>query len=69
MAHLCPARRCSVECPDQKLMCPDHWRLVPRPLQVAVYTAYDHGRGMGSYALLAAQTDAITAANARLTRR
>jgi hypothetical protein len=50
-------------------MCPDHWRLVPRPLQVAVYTAYDHGRGMGSYALLAAQTDAITAANARLTRR
>jgi hypothetical protein len=63
MTHLCPARRCPREVPDHLLMCGIHWRQVPAPLQRAVNAAYDHGRGLGTLALAAAQTDAITAVN------
>jgi len=47
------------------LMCGIHWRLVPRPLQRAVNSAY-YGPGLGSAALLAAQRAAIDAVNRRL---
>lgn len=66
--HLCPARRCPREVPDHLLMCGIHWRLVPRALQRAVMLAYDHGRGLGTLALLAAQTDAIAAVNGPTAR-
>jgi len=64
MPHACPARRCPrVNLPDHLLMCGPHWRRVPPPLQRAVTLAYDRGRGLGTLALLAAQTDAIMAVN------
>lgn len=63
MTHLCPARRCPREVPDHLLMCGPHWRLVPAPLGRAVYAAYDHGGGLGSAELTAAQDAAIRAAN------
>ena len=66
--HLCPAKRCPREVPDHLLMCGIHWRIVPRPLQRAVTDAYDHGRGRGTLALLAAQTDAIAAVNGATAR-
>jgi hypothetical protein len=65
VTHLCPRRRCPREVPDHLLMCGIHWREVPRDLQRAVTTAYDGGRGLGTLALLAAQTDAIAAVNDR----
>lgn len=69
MTHLCPARRCPRTVPDHLLMCGIHWRLVPPLFQHAVWTAYDHGRGLGTDQLLIAQADAIAACNARLGYR
>lgn len=63
MTHLCPARKCPREVPDHLLMCGIHWRMVPAPLGRAVYAAYDHGAGLGSAELTAAQDAAIRAAN------
>jgi hypothetical protein len=63
MTHICPARRCGVELPDHLLMCRGHWALVPKPLQGAVYAAYNHGAGRGSLALAKAQLAAIRCAN------
>lgn len=67
-SHGCPAGHCILIVDDRFLMCGDHWAMVPRPLQQAVYRAYDHGRGLGTGELLAAQTAAIDAVNARLTQ-
>jgi hypothetical protein len=47
-------------------MCGIHWRLVPGVLQRAVNAAYDHGQGLGTAALRAAQITAIKAVNRRL---
>jgi hypothetical protein len=66
MTHPCPTRRCPREVPDHLLMCGIHWRLVPRPLQRAVYAAYQDGRGVGTAPLLQAQKAAIQAVNDRL---
>ena len=68
MTHLCPRRGCKREVPDHLLMCGVDWRLVPRDLQRAVTAAYDHGRGLGTLALLQAQTDAIRAVNGATPR-
>jgi hypothetical protein len=67
-SHGCPAGHCILVVDDRFLMCGDHWAMVPRPLQQAVYRAYDHGRGLGTAELLAAQTAAVNAVNARLTQ-
>jgi hypothetical protein len=64
--HPCPARRCPRDVPDHLLMCGIHWRLVPGVNQRAVNAAYDHGRGLGTAALRAAQIAAINAVNRRL---
>ena len=63
MTHLCPARTCPRLVPDHLLMCGIHWRLVPAPTKRAVNTAYDHGEGLGTPALTAAQDAAIRAVN------
>lgn len=42
--HACHARRCEVDVPPSRLMCPRHWRMVPRALQVAVWAAYRDGQ-------------------------
>lgn len=46
--HTCPGPRCSVQVPPAKLMCPEHWVQVPKPLQQEVYSAWDRGRGRGT---------------------
>jgi hypothetical protein len=66
--HQCPARRCPRTVPDHLLMCPLHWRLVPKPVQRAVNAAYDHRRGLGTPALRAAQLAAIRAVDIRLNQ-
>lgn len=43
--HKCPAPDCTVQVGRIQLMCPGHWKMVPKPLQRELYAAYDHGRG------------------------
>ena len=38
--HQCPAASCSIEVSSQMFMCARHWRMVPKPLQTAVYESY-----------------------------
>jgi hypothetical protein len=44
-------------------MCPGDWRRVPKPVQRAVWSTWDSGRGAGSCAHRAAMNAAIGAAN------
>ena len=37
----CQVRRCDVRISLDKLMCAPHWHLVPKPLQRAVYDAWE----------------------------
>ena len=64
--HRCPAWHCPRDVPDELLMCRLHWRLVPAPLQRAVNAAYARGAGLGTTALLAAQTAAVRAVNRQI---
>lgn len=67
--HQCPIGGCTELLPPGKLMDLPHWRMVPPDQQSAVYAAYDHGAGVGSLALLNAQTAAIDAVEAKLAER
>lgn len=40
MTHRCPIAGCTSTVADKVFMCARHWRLVPRPLQQAVYQSY-----------------------------
>jgi hypothetical protein len=40
MTHACPVRDCAAKVRLEVFMCARHWRLVPRPLQAAVYESY-----------------------------
>jgi hypothetical protein len=42
--HLCHAKGCKTPVPPRLLMCGKHWRLVPRPLQQAVWRHYRPGQ-------------------------
>jgi hypothetical protein len=42
--HLCHAEGCGARVPPRVLMCLPHWRLVPAPLQRAVWDAYRPGQ-------------------------
>lgn len=44
MAHTCHAIGCDVPVPRKMLMCRQHWRLVPRAAQQAVWAAYELGQ-------------------------
>jgi hypothetical protein len=66
--HRCPAKRCPRQVPDHLLMCGLHWRLVPGPIQRSVNRAYDHGAGIYSTELMAAQAAAIRVVNQILER-
>lgn len=60
--HRCPVQGCRVtDLPARLLLCTPHWHQVPPALQAAVWDAYDHGRGVGTLALLHAQAAAIAA--------
>lgn len=38
--HGCPAIGCTKRVPNHLLLCLQHWRRVPRPLQAAIYAAH-----------------------------
>ncbi|UPJ69631.1 hypothetical protein IVB23_36045 [Bradyrhizobium sp. 191] len=40
MSHECPIENCKTTVPQGIYMCPRHWRLVPKPLQSAVYASF-----------------------------
>jgi hypothetical protein len=61
--HTCPVRRCTRLIPVAELMCPEHWQLVPRAIQAAVWRYWDNGRGAGTPAHGAAADAAISAVN------
>ncbi len=42
--HLCHAEGCPIGVPPARLMCLTHWRMVPRPLQRAVWHTYVPGQ-------------------------
>lgn len=63
MSHPCPRNGCRRTVGDRLLMCGTCWRVVPVPLQRAVYGAYRRGAGLGSDELFAAQEAAIAAVN------
>lgn len=42
--HLCHAKGCTVPVAPHFLMCPSHWRRVPRDLQARVYATYRPGQ-------------------------
>jgi hypothetical protein len=42
--HLCHARDCDKAVVPERLMCGRHWKLVPAPLQRAVWGAYRPGQ-------------------------
>ena len=42
MTHCCPTDGCTITVPDDTFMCARHWRMVPKPLQTAIYE--DYGR-------------------------
>lgn len=62
MTHPCPVTPCPTRVAYNKVMCPRHWKLVPPAIQNAVYRAWNHGQGAGSYAHTAAIMRAIEAA-------
>ena len=44
VVHRCHARRCKTTVAPARLMCPTHWRMVPREMQQAVWAAYVPGQ-------------------------
>jgi hypothetical protein len=52
--HECPAPVCKERVPEHQLACRRHWRLIPRPMQRAVWAAWDGGRGRSTHAHRAA---------------
>ena len=64
--HPCPVGRCERLVPPDKLMCPGHWWMVPKPVRDAVWAAWQGGGGAGTLAHCAAIEAAIRSANRRL---
>jgi hypothetical protein len=43
--HRCAIEECPIEISRSQLMCPGHWRLVPRPIQQEIYSVFRKRRG------------------------
>jgi len=43
-AHVCHARGCEKVVPPKMFMCLRHWRMVPKPLQDAIWAEYVPGQ-------------------------
>ena len=69
MAHDCPATSCPVSVTTSKLMCPQHWRMVPADLQQNLYAAWRGGRGFGTAEHYDAMVAAIRSVNNQLAGR
>lgn len=65
-SHECPVGTCQQRVSPAMLMCRSHWRMVSKPLQNAVYAAWDNGQGAGTLAHRAAILAAIRAVDAKL---
>lgn len=65
-SHECPVTGCKWRVAMHMLMCRNHWRMVPRPLQSAVWDAWGGGAGAGTPEHMEACTAAIAAVNQRL---
>jgi len=65
MTHRCPGPRCTHQVDDNMLMCGRHWRMVPAPLQRAVWAAWRNGEGRYSPEHTAAIEAAIRSVNPR----
>lgn len=44
MAHHCHATACTTPVPPELLMCPTHWRMVPRAVQRLIWQHYRPGQ-------------------------
>lgn len=73
VAHHCHYPPCKIEVHPRYLMCPRHWRMVPRPLQLRVWKTYNHGQEEGlapvTRQYLDAADAAIEAVRERCTRQ
>ena len=61
--HACPVGTCTGRVSGDLLMCPAHWRQVPKAIQDAVRAAWRGGAGEGSLAHHSAITAAVRAVN------
>ena len=62
--HRCPIGDCAAQVPCERLMCPQHWLLVPPKLQDALRRAWRDGEGAGTRAHRAAVRACIQAVRA-----
>ena len=63
MSHQCPGPRCDAEADSSELMCPGHWRQVPKPIRRAVWITWNRSQGAGTPSHAAAIRLAIAAVN------
>ena len=49
MSHTCHAKNCKTNCKPEYLMCPKHWRMVPKKTQLGVWKFYQAGQCEGKY--------------------
>lgn len=63
--HDCPVDGCRVTTvPSYQLMCPRHWRMVPRDQQRELYGSWNRGLGAGTERHRAAMAACINAVEA-----
>ena len=61
--HACPAADCTLQVDNGLLMCPAHWRQVPKAIKRAVHAAWRGGAGEGTLAHHSAITAAVRTVN------
>jgi hypothetical protein len=65
-AHTCPISSCTTDVEYGKLLCVPHWRMVPRPLQKALYRTWRGRYGSLSLAHTTAMQLCIRAVESKL---
>jgi len=61
-SRICPIEGCEVVLQPRKLMCPKHWRTVPKPLRAEVKESYRALARGGDLQVLARYRQAVRAA-------
>lgn len=62
--HRCPVKGCSESVHISRLMCPEHWMMVPAALRTSVYREYKRGKLTPEH--IAAMDAAIASVNEQL---
>lgn len=57
--HVCPIEDCIARVPESRLMCPPHWRLVPKDLADELYRAWRRGTVIEHGEAMQACVDAV----------